>query len=143
MFLAANAACESTSPSAVGRGQIHLRELLCTKHPIRRTGANQRRWRSRKGATYRSSAMLDDQIAAEADGITPRRQLVAWNHYEAPYFTLRVGFGLGYDYTAYADDADSKEQLDLNATDGLRDFRMLFKGQFAKRKGLSYTMGYM
>jgi phosphate-selective porin OprO and OprP len=87
---------------------------------------------------------LDDQLdAAEADGDRPRRQLVAWNHYEGPYVTLRVGGGFLWDYTAYAQDADSKEQMKLSPTDGVRDFRLLFKGLFPKVKGLSYTVGYM
>src|SRR5690242_17837583 len=87
---------------------------------------------------------LDDQLdAAEADGDRPRRQLVAWNSYEGPYFTLRVGAGLLWDYSAYAQDADSKDQMMLSPTDGFRDFRLLFKGRFPKVKGLSYTIGYM
>jgi phosphate-selective porin OprO and OprP len=87
---------------------------------------------------------LDDQIdAAEADGDSPRRQLVAWNSYEGPYVTLRVGGGFGWDYSAYAQDENSKEQMTLHATDGVRDFRLLFKGRFPRVKGLSYTLGYM
>jgi phosphate-selective porin OprO/OprP len=81
--------------------------------------------------------------AAEADGNEPQRQLVAWNHYEGPYFTLRVGGGLLWDYAAYAQDEDSKQQMRLSPTDGFRDFRVLFKGHFPKVKGLSYTLGYM
>jgi phosphate-selective porin OprO/OprP len=87
---------------------------------------------------------LDDQIdAAEADGDRPRRQMVDWNHYEGPYVTLRVGAGFGWDYSAYAQDADSKQQMQLSPTDGVRDFRLLFKGKFPKIEGLSYTLGYM
>lgn len=87
---------------------------------------------------------LDDQLdAAEADGIEPRRKLVAWNHYEGPYFTIRVGGGFGYDYAAYAQDTDSKQQMTLSPTGGVRDFRLLFKGRFPTVPGLSYTLGYM
>lgn len=87
---------------------------------------------------------LDEQIdAAGADGDTARRQLIAWNHYEGPYVTARVGGGFLWDYTAYAQDENSKQQMTLSPTDGVRDFRLLLKGLFPKVKGLSYTIGYM
>ena len=87
---------------------------------------------------------LDDQIdAAEADGDTGRRQLVSWNQYEGPYFTARVGAGFLWDCTAYAQDANSKEQMTLSPTCGVRDSRLLLKGRFPKVQGLSYTIGYM
>ena len=85
----------------------------------------------------------DERDAAEADGVEPRRQLVAWNHYQGPYFTLRVGGGFGYDYSAYAQDANSKEQMTLSPVAAVRDFRVLLKGQFPAIPRLSYTLGYM
>jgi phosphate-selective porin OprO/OprP len=87
---------------------------------------------------------LDNQLdAAEADGIEPRRQLVTWNHYEGPYFTLRVGAGFGYDYAAYAQDENSKQQMTLSPKAAVRDFRLLLKGRFPTIPRLSYTLGYM
>jgi len=87
---------------------------------------------------------LDDQLdAAEADGVEPRRQLVAWNHYQGPYFTLRVGAGFGYDYSAYAQDANSKQQMTLSPVAAVRDFRLLLKGRFPTIPRLTYTLGYM
>ncbi|HVN44673.1 MAG TPA: porin [Steroidobacteraceae bacterium] len=86
--------------------------------------------------------LTDELDAAEADGDRPR-QLVDWNHYEGPYATLRVGGGLLWDYSAYAQDEESKQQMRLSPTDGFRDFRLLFKGKFPKVKGLTYTLGYM
>jgi hypothetical protein len=77
-----------------------------------------------------SNSSMDDQIdAAEADRGGPRRQLVSWNRYEGPYITLRVGLGFGYDYAAYAQDANSKEQMTLSPAAGTRDFRFLFAGR--------------
>jgi phosphate-selective porin OprO/OprP len=91
-----------------------------------------------------SNPSMDDQIdAAEADRDGPRRKLVDWNRYEGPYFTLRVGVGFGYDYAAYAQDADSKEQMTLSPASGTRDFRLMFAGRFPKLPRLSYTLGYM
>ena len=81
--------------------------------------------------------------AAEAEGGEPRRGLTRWNEYEGPYFTMRVGGGFLYDYVAYSQDEESKEQLTLRPTSGLRDFRLLFKGRFPAVPGLSYTLGYM
>jgi phosphate-selective porin OprO and OprP len=87
---------------------------------------------------------LDNTIdAAEADGKGPARSLVSWNHYEGPYITLRVGAGFLYDYAAYAQDSDSKQQMTLSPAAGVRDFRLLFKGRFPKVPRLSYTLGYM
>ena len=88
-------------------------------------------------------AIDDERDAAEADGVEPRRQLVAWNRYQGPYFTLRVGGGFGYDYSAYAQDANSKEQMTLSPVAAVRDFRVLLKGKFPAIPRLSYTLGYM
>lgn len=81
--------------------------------------------------------------AAEADGAGPRRKLVSWNEYEGPYFTARLGGGFLYDYAAYSQDSDSKEQMTLRPTSLVRDFRMLLNGRFPQLPRLSYTIGYM
>ena len=81
--------------------------------------------------------------AAEADDPGPRRKLVNWNEYEGPYFTMRLGGGLLYDYVAYSQDAESKDQMTLRPTGQLRDFRVLLKGRFPTLPRLSYTLGYM
>lgn len=81
--------------------------------------------------------------AAEADDPGPRRKLVSWNEYEGPYFTTRLGGGFLYDYVAYSQDDDSKEQMTLRPTGQLRDFRVLLKGRFPTLPRLSYTLGYM
>jgi phosphate-selective porin OprO/OprP len=88
--------------------------------------------------------ILDEEVdAAEADGIEPKRKLVEWNHYEGPYFTVRLGAGFLYDYAAYAQDEDSKEQMALSGKTQVRDFRILLKGRFPKLPRVSYTIGYM
>lgn len=81
--------------------------------------------------------------APTADDPGPRRKLVSWNEYEGPYFTARLGGGLLYDYVAYSQDDDSKEQMTLRPTGQLRDFRVLLKGRFPTLPRLSYTFGYM
>ncbi len=41
----------------------------------------------------------------------PRRDLVHWNEYQGPHFTIRVGGGFLYDFSAFAQDKESKEQI--------------------------------
>src|SRR5690242_19894004 len=99
---------------------------VCAALPMEVSGPEAQAEEAAPSQATAGTPALDDQIdAAEADGDSPRRQLVAWNSYEGPYFTLRVGAGLGWDYSAYAQDEDSKEQMKLSPTDGLRDFRLL------------------
>src|SRR5690349_21057734 len=55
---------------------------------------------------------LDDELAAgDEDNPNPVRQLVKWNHFEGKYLILKVGGGFLYEYDAYAQDRDSKEQF--------------------------------
>src|SRR5688500_3146372 len=79
--------------------------------------------------------------AAGTDGDVPRRQLVKFNEYEGPFATLRIGGSFLYDYAAYSQEANSKEQMTLAPADKLRDFRFVIKGSFPKVAGLSYTLG--
>lgn len=89
------------------------------------------------------AAQDNSSPVADAEDVSPERQFTAWNHYEGPYFTVRVGAGFGYDYSAYAQDENSKEQMTLSPKAGVRDFRLLFKGRFPTVPRLSYTLGYM
>src|SRR5512139_1935446 len=66
--------------------------------------------------------------AGEAEVAEPRRKLVNWNEYEGPFFTIRVGAGFLYDYAAYDQDEESKQQFALEPGDKVRDFRFLLKG---------------
>jgi phosphate-selective porin OprO/OprP len=73
----------------------------------------------------------DDTIeAGEAATEEPRRKLVRWNEYQGPYFTIRFGGGVLYDFAAFGQDHDSKKQVELAPTYKLRDFRFLLKGRF-------------
>ena len=98
----------------------------------------------RRGLDDTAEPSIDNRVeAAEADGDEPRRQLVKWNQYEGPFITARLGGGFLYDFAAYGQDATSKDQLTLGPKDGLRDFRVLLKGNFPQIPRLSYTLGYM
>lgn len=81
--------------------------------------------------------------AGDADALEPVRKL-KWNEYDWKYSTFRFGFGLLVDYADYSQDADSKDQVSLDNGDvGLRDFRLLFKGQFKTKRRITWTIGYM
>jgi hypothetical protein len=46
---------------------------------------------------------IDDTIAAgEADTEEPARRFIRWNEYEGPFFTIRVGGALLYEFADYA-----------------------------------------
>ena len=51
-------------------------------------------------------ATLDDTIeAGESDAAeSPRRQMVKWNEYEGPYFTIRMGGGFLIEAATYSQD---------------------------------------
>jgi len=88
--------------------------------------------------------ILDDQIdAAEAEGDFPVYKANGWNEFEWDALTLRIGGGFLYDYAAYGQDDDSKQQMTLSPADGVRDFRVLIKGRFKFVPHTTYTLGYM
>ncbi len=66
----------------------------------------------------------------EAAEPLPRRDLVHWNEYQGPHFTIRVGAGFLYDFAAFAQDKESKEQIAMLPGEKLRDFRFIMGGRF-------------
>jgi phosphate-selective porin OprO and OprP len=87
---------------------------------------------------------IDESIeAGESQAKEPRRELVKFNEYRGPYFTLRVGGGLLYDLAAYSQDAESKQQMELENQGKLRDFRVTLKGSFPKIPWLTWSTGIM
>ena len=86
----------------------------------------------------------DDTIeAGEADAETPRRQLVKWNEFEGPFFTIRMGGGLLYDASAFSQDDVSLQQHQLEAGHKIRDGRLLFKGRLKFRRPVTWSSGLM
>ena len=91
-----------------------------------------------------TSSGIDDTIeAGEADAEEPRRRLVRWNEYEGPFFTIRMGAGVLYDAAGYAQDDDSRQQLELNADGKLRDFRFLLRGRLKFDRAVTWSSGIM
>jgi phosphate-selective porin OprO/OprP len=81
--------------------------------------------------------------AGEADAEGPRRKLVKWNEYDGPVTTLRLGMGFLLDFTTFAQDDESKQQMDMAPDIGVRDFRFVFSGRFKTKRSISWTLGYM
>jgi phosphate-selective porin OprO and OprP len=81
--------------------------------------------------------------AGEAEVAEPRRKLVNWNEYEGPFFTMHVGAAFLYDYAAYDQDEESKQQFALEPDGKVRDFRFLLKGRFKFDRKVTWTAGIM
>ena len=87
---------------------------------------------------------MEDTIdASESTDLGPRRELVKWNEYDGPLFSIHFGGGVLYDYAAYAQDENSKEQIDLSADGKLRDFRVLFRGRLKFKRRTTWSTGIM
>ena len=71
---------------------------------------------------------------AEAAEPLPRRDLVHWNEYQGPHFTIRVGAGFLYDFAAFAQDEQSKEQIKMLPGEKVRDARIIMGGRFPSLK---------
>ena len=89
---------------------------------------------------------MDDTLeAGEALAKDPRRRLIKWNHYEGPFFTLRVGGGFLYEGAWFSQDEESRQQFDLTAAGKVRDARLVFKGRFFPKwkREVTYSIGLM
>jgi phosphate-selective porin OprO/OprP len=67
--------------------------------------------------------------SVEAAEPLPKRDLVHWNEYQGPHFTIRVGGAFLYDFAAFAQDAASKEQIAMLPGEKVRDVRFLLGGK--------------
>ncbi|HEX7879182.1 MAG TPA: porin, partial [Candidatus Eisenbacteria bacterium] len=63
--------------------------------------------------------------------------------FDLGFTTLRLGYGLVWDFVSHDQDEESKEQITTENKNDLRDFRFLFKGKFKTKRPLSWTMGVM
>ena len=88
---------------------------------------------------------VESEIDAREAYKPPRRNLVRWNEYEGPYFTFRFGAGFLVDYSGFAQDSESKQQIELHPQPKLRDFRLLFGGKlFPKiQRSITWSAGLM
>ncbi len=80
--------------------------------------------------TAREAPPPNLENTVEAAEPLPRRDLVHWNEYHGPHFTIRVGGGFLYDFAAFAQDKESKEQIPLLPGEKVRDTRIIMGGKF-------------
>jgi phosphate-selective porin OprO/OprP len=95
----------------------------------------------RPDSTVRDSTKAPPITAAGADADQEPRLLGM--PYNLGFTTLRFGGGLLTDYTAFAQNAASKEQVELQDQWKLRDARVLFGGQFALNRPVTWQIGVM
>jgi phosphate-selective porin OprO/OprP len=81
--------------------------------------------------------------AGEAEAVEPRRRLVRWNEYEGPFFTIRFGGAVLFDYATYSQDEASLQQFDLAPGFKLRDARLLLKGRLKFKRPVTWSSGIM
>ena len=74
---------------------------------------------------------------------TPKRELVAWNHYDGDLFHIRLGGGFLYEGAAYSQNAASQEQFELGPDAKIRDARFLIKGGFKFKRPITFSVGIM
>lgn len=90
-----------------------------------------------------TEGIMDTVDAATGKTINPKA-----NDFDGPISTFRIGMGLIYDFTSYAQNDVFKEQMDtakiiLDPRIKLRDFRILGSGVFKTRRPLSWKFAYM
>src|SRR4051812_30729137 len=82
---------------------------------------------------------LDNTIEAGDDEAgQPARKLVSWNEFDLKFTTFRFGAGFLYDFAAFAQDAASKEQIEVHPKAQTRDDRLLFRGLFKTHRPISW-----
>ncbi len=87
-------------------------------------------------------------IIYKIDSATGKMQNPKANDFDGPISTFRIGLGLIYDFTTYAQNDVFKEQMDtagviLDPRIKLRDFRVLGSGVFKTKRTLSWKFAYM
>jgi phosphate-selective porin OprO/OprP len=91
-------------------------------------------------------ATLDDTPPEAGDeelGV-PARKLIRFNEFDGERATFRFGGGFLYEYAAYSQDEQSKEQFALHPETRVRDARILFKGSFkGSKRTTSWSTGLM
>ena len=74
----------------------------------------------------------------------PARKLITFNEFNGDRATLRFGAGFLYEYAAYSQDEQSKEQFALFPMPKVRDARILIKGSFkGTKRTTSWSTGLM
>ena len=88
---------------------------------------------------------LENTIDAVQADDRPRRGFKKWNEYEGPYFTGRWGAGFLIEAAGYAQDKISKQQIEMEPDQRLRDFRFILNGRLFPRikRKITWCAGIM
>jgi phosphate-selective porin OprO and OprP len=91
-----------------------------------------------------SNSTLENTIDAEQSSEPPRRT-VRWNEYKGPFFTGRWGAGFLVDVAGFAQDDNSKQQIEVHPDVRLRDFRFILAGRLFPKweRKITWSMGIM
>ena len=101
---------------------------------------------SSDGANAPSEASsVEATIDATEDDAPPKRSLVRWNQYQGPYFTMRFGAGFLVDFSGFAQDQESKQQITMYPDEKLRDFRFILGGKLFPKleRSITWSAGIM
>ena len=86
--------------------------------------------------------LLDESMTAE-EGDAPARRLISFNEFEGPLGSMRIGFGVLFDYAAFSQDTVSQEQVDVEDQWKYRDGRVLFSGRLNFKRATTWSAGVM
>lgn len=91
----------------------------------------------------------EGEILATPDSIALRKkEKKPWNQFNLGFTTFKFGLGFLYEYAAYAQDENSKIQMDslntpLKPEFKVRDFRILFSGKIKSKRSITWKAGIM
>ena len=77
--------------------------------------------------------------------VPPPREMVKFNEYRGPYITARYGAGLLLEHGAFAQNQNSKDQIEMHPDFRLRDFRFILGGRILPRmeRSITWSCGIM
>ena len=82
--------------------------------------------------------------AGDEELAVPATKLIKFNEFDGDKATFRFGGGFLYEYAAYSQDEQSKEQFALFPMPKVRDARIVLKGSFkGKKRTTSWSTGLM
>src|SRR3954469_13438502 len=82
------------------------------------------------------------------DSLAEPKRKKTWNEFYFRYTTLRIGVGMLYEFAAYAQDDNSKKQMDslgtpLDPLFKVRDFRILVSGNIKSKRTITWKAGLL
>ena len=90
----------------------------------------------------------EGEVLVNLDSLSSSAHKKKWNEFDLKRTSLKIGAGFLYEFGAFEQNANSKIQSDsggynLEPTFKVRDFRILFSGQFKSKRTIIWKMGIM